>query len=108
MLNLDQFMNIRFLRRQSHSVRAIAGMTGHARNTVRKLLRATRALSHHCAFAPVSSTLTSPTSSSVGKRTASPQSDCIPRSKPKASPVHSKSCAASCRRGGPSIASMPS
>ena len=43
MLNLDQFMNIRFLRRQGHSVRAIARMTGHARNTVRKLLRMTRA-----------------------------------------------------------------
>lgn len=43
MLNLDQFMNIRFLHRQGHSVRAIARLTGHSRNTVRKLLRATRA-----------------------------------------------------------------
>jgi transposase len=43
MLNLDQFMNIRFLRRQGHSVRAIARLTGHSRNTVRKLLRTTRA-----------------------------------------------------------------
>ena len=42
MLNLDQFMNIRFLRRQGHSVRAIARLTGHSRNTVRKLLRTTR------------------------------------------------------------------
>jgi transposase len=41
MLNLDQFMNIRFLHRQGHSVRAIARLTGHSRNTVRKLLRAT-------------------------------------------------------------------
>ena len=41
MLNLDQFMNIRFLQRQGHSVRAIARLTGHSRNTVRKLLRAT-------------------------------------------------------------------
>ena len=43
MLNLDQFMNIRFLHRQGHSVREIARLTGHSRNTVRKLLRATRA-----------------------------------------------------------------
>jgi transposase len=43
MLNLDQFMNIRFLHRQGHSVRAIARLTGHSRNTVRKLLRVTRA-----------------------------------------------------------------
>jgi len=43
MLNLDQFMNIRFLQKQGHSVRAIARLTGHSRNTVRKLLRATRA-----------------------------------------------------------------
>jgi transposase len=42
MLNLDQFMNIRFLRRQGHSVREIARLTGHSRNTVRKLLRASR------------------------------------------------------------------
>jgi transposase len=43
MLNLDQFMNIRFLQKQGHSVREIARMTGHSRNTVRKLLRAKRA-----------------------------------------------------------------
>jgi hypothetical protein len=43
MLNLDQFMNIRFLHRQGHSVRAIARLTGHSRNTVRRLLRVTRA-----------------------------------------------------------------
>lgn len=41
MLKLDQFMNIRFLHKQGHSVREIARLTGHARNTVRKLLRAT-------------------------------------------------------------------
>jgi transposase len=40
MLNLDQFMNIRFLQKQGHSVRQIARITGHSRNTVRKLLRA--------------------------------------------------------------------
>lgn len=40
MLNLDQFMDIRLLQKQGHSVRQIARMTGHSRNTVRKLLRA--------------------------------------------------------------------
>ena len=40
MLNLDQFMDIRFLHRQGHSVREIARLTGHSRNTVRKMLRA--------------------------------------------------------------------
>ena len=43
MLNLDKFMNIRFLQKQGHSVREIARLSGHSRNTVRKLLRATRA-----------------------------------------------------------------
>src|ERR1044072_862766 len=43
MLNLDQFMNIRFLHKQGHSVREIARLTGHSRNTVRKLLHAQRA-----------------------------------------------------------------
>ncbi|MBL9136992.1 MAG: IS21 family transposase [Verrucomicrobiales bacterium] len=43
MLQLDQFMNIRCLHKQGHSVRQIARLTGHSRNTVRKLLRATRA-----------------------------------------------------------------
>jgi DNA-binding IclR family transcriptional regulator len=38
MLNLDQFMNIRFLQKQGHGVREIARLTGHSRNTVRKLL----------------------------------------------------------------------
>jgi transposase len=42
MLNFDQFMNVRFLKKQGHSVREIARLTGHSRNTVRKLLRATR------------------------------------------------------------------
>lgn len=40
MLTLDQFMDIRFLHRQGHSVREIARLTGHSRNTVRKMLRA--------------------------------------------------------------------
>lgn len=43
MLILDQFMNIRFLQKQGHSVRQIARLTGHSRNTVRKLLRAATA-----------------------------------------------------------------
>ncbi|MDO8587625.1 MAG: helix-turn-helix domain-containing protein [Armatimonadota bacterium] len=33
-------MNIRFLKKQGHSVREIARLTGHSRNTVRRLLRA--------------------------------------------------------------------
>lgn len=40
MLSLDQFMDIHFLRKQGHSVREIARMTGHSRNTVRRMLRA--------------------------------------------------------------------
>ncbi|MGA7124012.1 MAG: IS21 family transposase [Polyangiaceae bacterium] len=41
MLNLDQFMNIRFLHRQGHSIREISRLSGHSRNTVRRLLRLT-------------------------------------------------------------------
>jgi transposase len=40
MLTLDQFMDIRFLHRQGHSVREIARLSGHSRNTVRRMLRA--------------------------------------------------------------------
>ena len=40
MLNLDQHMDIRLLHKQGHSIRAIARMTGHSRNTVRKVLAA--------------------------------------------------------------------
>lgn len=43
MLNLYQFMNIRFLQKQGHSVRKIARLSGHSRHTLRKLLRAKRA-----------------------------------------------------------------
>jgi transposase len=39
---LDQFMDIRFLQKQGHSIREIARLTGHSRNTVRKLLRVQR------------------------------------------------------------------
>jgi len=38
MLNLDQHMDLKHLSRQGHSIRAIARMTGHSRNTVRKVL----------------------------------------------------------------------
>jgi transposase len=40
MLNLDQHMDIKLLHRQGHSIRAIARMAGHSRNTVRKVLTA--------------------------------------------------------------------
>lgn len=39
MLNLDQHMDIHLLHRQGHSIRAIARLSGHARNTVRKVLK---------------------------------------------------------------------
>lgn len=38
MLNLDQHMDIKDLSRQGHSIRAIARLTGHSRNTIRKVL----------------------------------------------------------------------
>ncbi len=40
MLNIDQHMDIKLLHRQGHSIRAIARMSGHSRNTVRKVLAA--------------------------------------------------------------------
>ena len=40
MLNLDQHMDIHLLHRQGHSIRAIARLSGHSRNTVRKVLKA--------------------------------------------------------------------
>lgn len=40
MLKLDQFMEIHVLRRQGHSIRQISELTGCARNTVRRALRA--------------------------------------------------------------------
>ena len=39
MLNLDQFMNIHLLRKEGHSIRKIAHLSGCSRNTVRKTLR---------------------------------------------------------------------
>jgi len=42
MLQLEQWMNIHVLHKQGHSIRAIAELSGHARNTVRKVLRQNR------------------------------------------------------------------
>ena len=39
MIKVDQFMSIKQLQQQGHSIRSIAQITGHARNTVRKVLR---------------------------------------------------------------------
>jgi len=39
MIKVDQFMRIKELRSEGHSIRRIAETTGHSRNTVRKLLR---------------------------------------------------------------------
>ncbi len=39
MIKVDQFMEIRQLQQEGYSIRAIAQTTGHARNTVRKVLR---------------------------------------------------------------------
>lgn len=39
MLTVEVWMEIKVLRQQGHSIRAISEMTGHARNTVRKQLR---------------------------------------------------------------------
>ena len=40
MLKVEQFMDIKLLSRQGHSIREIARRSGHARNTVRRMLRA--------------------------------------------------------------------
>ncbi len=39
MLKVDQSMNIKELKHEGHSIRDIARLTGHSRNTVRKILR---------------------------------------------------------------------
>ena len=39
MIKVDQFMDIKELKQQGHSIREIAELTGHSRNTVRKVLR---------------------------------------------------------------------
>jgi transposase len=42
MLTLEEWMDIKALRQEGHSVKAIAKMTGHSRNTVRSVLREKR------------------------------------------------------------------
>ncbi len=44
MIKVDQFMDIQELKQQGHSLRAIAMLTGHSRNTIRKVLRGEHAL----------------------------------------------------------------
>lgn len=39
MIKVDQFMDIHDLKRQGHSIRDIARLSGLSRNTVRKVLR---------------------------------------------------------------------
>lgn len=39
MLKLEAWMDIKDLHRQGHSIRTIVELTGHARNTVRRVLR---------------------------------------------------------------------
>ncbi len=94
MLNLDQFMNIRFLQKQGHSARQIARLTGHSRNTVRKLLRAQTAPAPKPASAQASSTPIATIWSIAGRRTIFLQCGFSPRYR-RASPARSKSCAAS-------------
>ena len=43
MLKLEEWMDIRALHREGHSIKTIAQMTGRSRNTVRKMLRGKRA-----------------------------------------------------------------
>jgi DNA-binding CsgD family transcriptional regulator len=42
MLKLDQSMNIHLLRKEGHSLRQIARLSDHSRNTVRKALKQQR------------------------------------------------------------------
>ncbi|MBI1783939.1 IS21 family transposase [Candidatus Sumerlaeota bacterium] len=44
MLKVDQSMNIKELKHEGHSIRDIARLTGHSRNTVRKILRGEHSL----------------------------------------------------------------
>ena len=39
MLRLEEWMDIRALRKEGHSIKAICRMTGNSRNTVRRVLR---------------------------------------------------------------------
>jgi len=47
MIKVDQLMHIKQLHAEGHSIRDIARVTGHARNTVRKVLRGEHELVHH-------------------------------------------------------------
>src|SRR5215468_10909731 len=42
MLTVEEWMDIKDLHRQGHSMRSIAALTGYARNTVRRALRQTK------------------------------------------------------------------
>lgn len=42
MLNWEVWMNIKHLQQQGHSIKAITRLTGHSRNTVRRILRQTK------------------------------------------------------------------
>jgi len=39
MLNWEAWMNIKQLHKEGHSIKAITRLTGHSRNTVRRVLR---------------------------------------------------------------------
>ena len=39
MLKLEEWMDIRSLHKEGHSIKAIARMTGRSRNTIRRVLR---------------------------------------------------------------------
>jgi len=39
MLRMEKWMDIKMLKQQGHSIRQIAELTAHSRNTVRKVLR---------------------------------------------------------------------
>jgi lambda repressor-like predicted transcriptional regulator len=39
MLSWEVWMNIKHLHKEGHSIKAIARLTGHSRNTVRRVLR---------------------------------------------------------------------
>jgi transposase len=49
MIKVDQFMNIKELKQHGHSIRDIAILTGHSRNTIRKVLRGEHTLKAHSA-----------------------------------------------------------
>jgi transposase len=47
MIKVDQFMDIKLLKQQGHTIRDIARLTGHSRNTIRKVLRGEHDLKFH-------------------------------------------------------------